>query len=483
MARADKSWPSEGAAIEGEVGTIRRTAPRIFALGYPAPYAVAASSLGFQAVYRFMNNAPELACERFFDPEGAVPGRPLRTAESGFPVRGAAAIGFSVACETELARVAALLDAAQLEPLASLRGPDDPAVIAGGPLTLLDPRLLAAIADAVVVGEAEGALPVLRDAIANARDKGELLDRLARGAPGVWVPARGAAPPEPLIADAELLPATSTGWSPRAELKDLFLVEAARGCTRGCAFCVLAGRAGGVRAFRPVPLARVLAAIPDGAPGVGLVGAAVTDHPEIEALVARIVASGRRVSLSSVRADRLTPDLAASLVAGGLRSLTLAADGASERIRAAIRKGLTADDLRRAAALAASAGIRRLKVYAMVGLPDETDDDVAELADLLRELATRLSVVAAVQAFVPKPGTRLATARMAPLPDLRRRLELLNRLSARKYKVSPTSPRWSWVDWKLAGAGERAGRIAVDAFHNGGGFAAWKAALEAHLEP
>jgi len=483
MARADKSWLHAGAVLEGEIGTIRRTAPRFFALGYPAPYAVAASSLGFQMVYRIMNSASELACERFFDLETAPPRRPLRTAESGFPASGAAAIGFSVACETELARVAALLEAAELGPLAALRGPDDPAVIAGGPLTLLDPRLLAAIADAVVVGEAEEALPLLRDAVARAGDKGDLLDRLAQGVPGTWVPGRGAAPPEPAIAELEALPAASTGWSPRAELKNLFLVEAARGCARGCAFCVLAGRTAGKRAFRPVPVGRVLAAIPDGASGVGLVGAAVTDHPEIDELVARIVASGKRVSLSSVRADRLTPGLVARLAAGGMRSLTLAADGASERIRSAIRKGLTADDLRRAASLAAEAGIRRLKVYAMVGLPTETDDDVAELAALLRDLATHLEVVAAVQAFVPKPGTPLAAAEMTPLPDLRRRLDLLKRLSTRRYRVSPTSPRWSWVDWRLAHAKERAGEIAVAAHRGGGGFAAWKAAIEAHLEP
>jgi len=479
----EKTWLPECAVLEGEIGTIRCTAPRVFALGYPAPYAVAASSLGFQSVYAFMNGAAELACERFFDPGTKRARRSLRTAESAFPVRGAAAIGFSTACETELAGIAALLEAADLEPLAAQRGEGDPAVIAGGPLTLIDPRLLGALADAVVVGEAEEALPALRSAIACARGKGDLLDRLAAGIRGVWVPSRFAAPPAPAIAAPERLPAIATGWSSGAELKNLFLVEAARGCDRGCAFCVLAGRAGAVRSFRPVPTARVLASIPAAAPGVGLVGAAVTDHPEIEELVARIVASGKRVSLSSVRADRLTPALAAHLAAGGLRSLTLAADGASERIRTAIRKGLTADDLRRAAAIASEAGVRQLKVYAMVGLPDEEDDDVAELAALLGELAQRLEVVAAVQAFVPKPGTKLALATMAPLPDLRRRLELLRRLSSGKYRVSPTSPRWSWVDWKVAHAAERAGRIAVEAHRAGGGFSAWKAAIEAQHAP
>jgi radical SAM superfamily enzyme YgiQ (UPF0313 family) len=478
MAGPEKTWIPACAVLEGETGTIRRTAPRILALGYPAPYSVAASSLGFQSVYRALNVSEELACERFFAIDGGAVERPLRTAESGFPVRGAAAIGFSVACETELARVVELLEAAELAPLAGDRVADDPIVIAGGPLTLLDPRLLAAIADVVAVGEAEEALPSLRDAVARAGDKREMLGVLSSGAPGVWVPSRAPSPPPPAIAPAELLPAISCGWSPRAELRDLFLVEAARGCARGCAFCVLSGLSGGRRAFRPVPAARILAAIPASAPGVGLVGAAVTDHPEIEGIAARIVADGKRVSLSSVRADRLTPALAAALVAGGSRSLTLAADGSSERLRRAIHKGLTADDLRRAAALAAEAGIRQLKVYAMVGLPGETDEDVAELAALLLEFPRQLEVTAAVQAFVPKPGTPLAGAAMAPQNDLKRRLELLKKLAKGRYRVSPTSPRWSWIDWKLAHAGEAAGRIAIAAHRGGGDFAAWKRAIE-----
>jgi radical SAM superfamily enzyme YgiQ (UPF0313 family) len=477
MASPEKMWLAQCAVLEGEIGTIRRTAPRIFALGYPAPYSVAASSLGFQTVYRALNASAELACERFFA-TGAGEEGPLRTAESGFPVQGAAAIGFSIACETELADVAKLLAAADIEPLAEDRGEGDPAVIAGGPLTLLDPRLLAAIADVIAVGEAEEALPTLRAAAARAGDRRGMLDALGRGAPGLWAPAKGEEPPPPAVAPVDLLPAVSSGWSPRAELRDLFLVEAARGCARGCAFCVLSGRSGSRCAFRPVPAERILAAIPEGAPGVGLVGAAVTDHPEIEEVTARIVASGKRVSLSSVRADRLTPALAASLVAGGSRSLTLAADGASERVRRAIRKGLTAEDLRRAAALADEAGFRQLKVYAMVGLPSETDDDVVELAELLRAFPRRLETTAAVQAFVPKPGTPLAEAEMAPQDVLKKRIELLKRLAKGRYHVSPTSPRWSWVDWKLAHAGEAAGRIAVAAQRAGGGFAAWKRAIE-----
>ena len=200
MENSEKTWREVCAVLEGETGTIRRTAPRIVALGYPAPYSVAASSLGFQSVYRALNGSAELACERFFAVEGSALAKPLRTAESGFPVRGAAAIGFSVACETELAKVAGLLEAADTTPLACERGPGDPLVIAGGPITFLDPRLLAALADVVVVGEGEEALPAIRAAVAVAADKREMLSALDGAAPGLWVPSAREEPATPAAA-------------------------------------------------------------------------------------------------------------------------------------------------------------------------------------------------------------------------------------------------------------------------------------------
>jgi radical SAM superfamily enzyme YgiQ (UPF0313 family) len=226
-----------------------------------------------------------------------------------------------------------------------------------------------------------------------------------------------------------------------------------------------------------VPSERVLAAIPSDAPGVGLVGAAVTDHPQIESLVARIVRSGKRVSLSSVRADRLTPELAANLRTGGLRTLTLAADGASESLRRSLRKKISSADLHRAAEIASAAGVRRIKLYAMVGLPDEGDSDIEELARLVADFDKRLRISIAAQAFVPKPGTPLGHVKMAGMDLIRHRLDLLGRALKGRARVIPTSPRWSWVDWKLAHAGERAAWVAIEAEREGGKFAAWKKAI------
>jgi hypothetical protein len=464
--------------LVGEIGTIRKQAPVRIALGYPGSYAVATSSLGFQTVYRAWNRAPGICCARFFAPvEGPVE-RPLLTAEDRRPVSSAQAVAFSIACETELLWLVRLLEAAGIDPLADRRSEAEPPVIVGGPLTGLDPRLAAPFADAVVVGEAEPALPLLARALVETTDKTTLLDALATTEHGVWIPRHGVEPPKPARATEASLPARAATWSPRAELKNLFLVEATRGCRRGCSFCVLSARAECAGRFRAAPVERVLDAIPQDAPGVGLVGAAVTDHPAIEELVARIVAAGKRVSLSSIRADRLTPALAGSLKAGGLRSLTLAADGASESLRRALRKQVSAQDLTRAAEIAAHAGIKRIKLYVMVGLPGETDTDIEELARLVGDLDRRVRVSIAAQAFVPKPGTPLGGATMEEPATIRRRLKLIDRLLRGRARVIPTSPRWSWLDWKLAHGAERSALAALRAHERGGAFAAWRSAVD-----
>ncbi|MCP4680002.1 MAG: radical SAM protein [Deltaproteobacteria bacterium] len=469
---------SPASPIVDEQGTIHREAGTVVALGYPAPYRAGSVSLGAQTVYGAFNQVPGLSCTRFFLPgQGAVQ-RPLVSFETGRPVDEARAIAFSIACEAELIGIVELLVAADLEPLAEARGEVDPPVIIGGPLTLLDPHLVAPLADIVVVGEAEEALVPLGEALVATSGRGDLADALHDPPPGVWIPNRAAKPPSPAVAPAHLLPASAVTWSPHAEFKNLFLVEAARGCKRGCSFCVLSARACGRRPFTPVSVERILQTIPKGAPGVGLVGAAVTDHPEIVRIVDAVVKSGRRVSLSSIRADRLTDELARMLGKGGLRTLTVAADGSSERLRKAVHKGISAEHLLRAADIAKRAGIRGIKVYSMIGLPGEEDEDVLEFADLAIDLGGRLRTSVALQAFVPKPGTPLAQVKMTEEAIIRRRLDLVKRHVGGKVRIMPTSPRWSWLDWKLAHAGENAAPVAIAAYRKGGNFAAWRRAIK-----
>ncbi len=475
MASRNKNRPIN--CLDGEHGTIFKQAPSVVALGYPAPYSVAVSSLGAQTIYRLLNDIGGIACVRFFMPDQGNPTRPLLTAEDERPVAKAQVIALSVACETELAGVISLLDAAGLEPMANRRTDLDPPVIIGGPLTFLDPQLVAPLADVVIIGESENLLEHLVQAVMNSNGRAEFISQLD-SIDGIWIPSTNTPPTFAPPVSLESLPAKAAVWSENAQFKDLFLVEASRGCPRGCAFCVMSARASYAGKFRPVPAEKIFQSIPVDAPGVGLVGAAVTDHPEIEQIVRRIVDNGQRVSLSSIRADKFTPILGRALVDGGLRTLTIAADGSSQRLRESIRKSISADDLLMAAQTAKSMGVKGVKLYSMIGLPGENDEDIEEFVRLIIKMSSIVRVTIAVQAFVPKPCTPLSGVPMEEISVLNRRLSLMKRLIKGKAKMMPTSTRWSWIDWKLAHSGLQAAHIAMDAYKNGENFAAWKQAIK-----
>jgi radical SAM superfamily enzyme YgiQ (UPF0313 family) len=258
----------------------------------------------------------------------------------------------------------------------------------------------------------------------------------------------------------------------------MYLTEAARGCSRGCTYCVMRRSTnGGMRAIDP---AKILGGIPEAARRVGLVGAAVTDHPKIAEIVRGVVDGGREVGISSLRADRLTDELVGLLARGGYRTLTVAADGASERMRAFIERKTYERHLLGAAQLAKKHGLSTLKVYMMVGIPGEEDADIDELVRFAGELQkVHPRVAFGVAPFVAKRHTPLDGEPFAGIPVVEKRLDRLRRGLAGRAEVRPTSARWAWVEYMLAQGDTRAGLAAMDAWKDGGSFAAWKRAFAA----
>jgi radical SAM superfamily enzyme YgiQ (UPF0313 family) len=465
--------------LADESGTLRREAAARVALVYPSPYHVAMSSLGFQQIYRALNQAPGWACERAFLPDDVEAWRksrlPLITYEGEQPVAAFPVVAFSIAYELELTGLFECLELAGVPLHAEERGPEHPLVVCGGPLTFSNPLPLAPFADVVVLGEAESLAPELLAACADEPDRARLLDALARR-PGFWVPRAHGEQLGPIgRAGDELLPARSQVLTPNTELRSMFLVEPERGCSRGCTYCVMRRSTnGGMRLVAPDV---VLDAIPDEARRVGLVGAAVTDHPRIREIVRRIVDSGREVGISSLRADRLDDELVELLARGGYRTLTTASDGASERLRVQIERKTKEKHLVKAAELAKRHGLRALKLYEMVGLPGETDDDLDELVRFVRELSKILPTALGVAPFVAKRNTPLDGAPFAGVREVETRLERVRKGLAGLAEVRPTSARWAWVEYLLAQGGPDAGRRALDAWRAGGSFAAWKRAF------
>jgi radical SAM superfamily enzyme YgiQ (UPF0313 family) len=472
------------ARLDEEIGTIRREAPRRVALVYPSPYHVAMSSLGYQTIYRIMNETPGWAAERAFLPDDVAAWQrsraPLVTYEGERLVGGCDLVAFSVAYELELPGFFDCLALAGLPLYSTQRDARHPLVVGGGPLTFSNPLPLAPFCDVIVMGEAEALVPELLAAIDAERDRARLLALLG-ARPGFFVPSlHGESLPPVAKASSALLPARSQVITPNTELRSMFLVEPERGCSRGCTYCVMRRSTNG--GMRKIAAEVVLGSIPEEARRVGLVGAAVTDHPQIAEIVRRIVDSGRDVGISSLRADRLTDELVGLLARGGYRTLTTASDGASERLRAMIERKTKEKHLVRAAELARAHGMKTLKLYEMVGLPGETDDDLDELVRFARELSKLLPVALGVAPFIAKRNTPLDGAAYAGVREVEGKLERLRRGLAGTVEVRPTSARWAWVEYLLAQGGADAGTRALAAHQAGGSFAAWKRAF-AGAEP
>ncbi|MDB4971215.1 MAG: radical protein [Myxococcales bacterium] len=467
------------ARLDDEIGTIHRDASRRVALVYPSPYHVAMSSLGFQAIYRLMNGVEGWAAERAFLPDDVEAHRraqlPLVTYEGERHVSGCDLIAFSVAYELELTGLFDCLSLAGLPLFAAERTAKQPLVVCGGPLTFSNPLPLGPFADVVAMGEAEELATSLLEAVDAEPDRQRLLALLAT-MPGFWVPSiHGESLPPVAKADDSLLPARSQIVTPNTELRSMFLIEPERGCSRGCTYCVMRRSTnGGMRKVSPDV---VLDAIPAHVERVGLVGAAVTDHPKIAEIVRRLVDGGRHIGISSLRADRLTDELVGLLARGGYRTLTTASDGASERLRVTIERKTKEKHLVRAAELARAHGMKGLKLYEMVGLPTETDEDIDELVRFSTELSKVIPLALGVAPFVAKRNTPLDGAGYAGIREVEDKLERLRKGLRGKVDVRPTSARWAWVEYVLAQGGIEAGRRALIAHQAGGTFAAWKKAF------
>jgi radical SAM superfamily enzyme YgiQ (UPF0313 family) len=479
------------ARLAEEVGTLHKQSGLPFALCYPSPYAVGMSSLGFQTVYRALNAMPDVSAERAFLPDDVQAARrarePLRTYESARPIGDFPVVAFSLAYELELAGLVHCLDLAGIPAFAEERAAGDvrpgrgathPLIVVGGPLTFSNPIPAAPFADVIVMGESEETLPELVAALQAEPDRQALLAALAQR-PGFWVPSiHGHGPELPAIGKTadDLLPAHSQIRTPNTELANMFLVEPERGCHRGCTYCVMRRSTnGGMRLVAPE---RVISLIPEDAGRVGLVGAAVTDHPGLPAILRAIVDGGREVGISSLRADRLTDEIVGLLKRGGYRTLTTASDGSSERMRDVIQRKTKERHLLAAAALCRAHGLKQLKLYMMLGLPSETEADIDELGRFSLELArVAPRLVLGIAPFVAKRNTPLDGSPFEAIDVIDAKLARLRAAVRGRVTLRATSPKWAWVEYRLAQGGFEAGRAAAAAARAGGRFSDWKAAL------
>ncbi len=432
------------------------------ALIYPNSYYVGMSSLGVHAIYSLLNSYPEVVCERVFwgKEDRAQELSPL-SLESQRPLADFAVLAFSVNYEVDYLNAVQILKAGGIPLYASERNASHPLVIAGGPCITANPIPLSPFFDCLCIGEAESViptmLPVLIEGTGIKRDG--LLKALAL-LPGIYAPQyySGAPVVRQWLKNLDDFPTTSTVLTRDTELGNLYLIEVERGCGWGCPFCLVRS------VFSPMRFRSIESLIAQAERGlrfrkrIGLVGPAVTDHPQIEELVVRLYQKGAGLSISSLRIKPLSRVVLATLAKAGAKSISLAPEAGSQRLRQFVKKGVSEDDILRAVRQVAELGIRQLKLYFMAGLPLETDDDIDEVVrlaisskDILdrKQCGTRL--VLNVAPFVPKAGTPFQRLPMAPLSILNRRLSLLKRsLLPRGIKLKVESPAWSEIQAVLS---------------------------------
>jgi len=465
-----------------EHGALRSEEPEAVAWLYPSPYTVGMSSLGYQSLYRQINETPGRAAHRAFLPDDIERFRksraPLFTYEGERPVADYPIVAVSVAYELEIAGLIQALELAGIPPLAEDRDERHPFILAGGPLTFSNPLPLAPYVDAILLGEAEETLPQALDLLFGVRNRPEAFTALSREIPSAFVPVLDGdeMPPIARASDAHI-PARSQILTANTELRDMFLIEPERGCHRGCTYCVMRRSTNG--GMRVIPKERVLDFVPDAARRVGLVGAATTDHPQIAEIVEDLVASGREVGLSSLRADRLNDRLVSALRSAGQTVLTTASDGASQRLRDTVQRRAREDVLIRAAELAREHRFKRLKLYMMLGLPGETNEDVDELIRFSTELSKIVPLALGIAPFCAKRNTPLDGAPYAGISVVDKRLKRLRKGVKGRVDVRGTSARWAWVEYVLAQGGRAEGRAVLDAVHAGGRFRDYKRAFDA----
>jgi len=442
---------------------------------WPAAYKTAMASLGFLWVWDTLVRGG-VDVQRYFARVGAVrfdlegSGPPL-SLEAGLPLGDRELIAVSIAAEADIGALVRMLDAAQIPVLRRDR-PRGPAIVIGGPLTRSNPAPLLPIADVVVWGDGEPAMEYLLDAVAAGVVDGPGLREAMAGAPGVltdelpdrWAPC----------AAKDALPVVARVTTPRSAFPNMRLVEPVRGCPRACGFCVCAGRSA---PFRCLDADQALAAIPTDEPRIGLVGAGIGDWPDLTQVVTALADLGISVGVSSLRADRINGDLLDALVRAGTKTVTLALDGASDRVRAMIRKGITGEVFLAAVEACRVAGVHGIKVYAMLGLPGEEDEDVDALAALLREAAGRASITLALSPFVPKRGTPLAEAAFGPLPLIAARIDRLRRALPKGVRLAQVSVREAWVEDALSRATAEDIDAIIAAARAGGRYRDWHRAL------
>lgn len=475
--------------------TVNPHAGQKVAIVYPNTYFVGMSNLGLHIIYEEINLRNDSVCERIFLPEKKEleaydkTKTPLMSVETQRPMHQFDVVAFDVTFEMDYFHIPLMLRHGRVPIMGKDRTEFDPIVIAGGPCATFNPEPFADFIDAFIIGEGEGivsrVLDIIRDGKMEGLDRNAILRQLANIS-GVYVPslyvpiysddgefkgyhiAEGA--PKTIKRHFEML--TSGGETVVAtnytEFGAMYIIEVARGCGRHCRFC-MAGYC-----FR-VPRVRPLEILKEGVDRaeklgkkVGLMGAAISDYPEVDELVTYIRSKDMRYSCASLRADSLTQAVVDGLADSGQKTITIAPETGSERLRRVINKGISEEHLQNAATLSAKSGIQHMRLYIMIGLPTETDEDIEAIVGLaertqahMAEVGCKGRLTLSINPFIPKPFTPFQWMAMDNQKTVEKKLQYIKKAlqKNRRIEVLVESPKEAYIQGVLARGDRRLGAV------------------------
>ena len=475
--------------------TVNPHAGQKVAIVYPNTYFVGMSNLGLHIIYEEINLCPASVCERIFLPEKKEldaydkTKTPLMSVETQRPMHQFDVVAFDVTFEMDYFHIPLMLRHGRVPVMSEDRTGFDSIVIAGGPCATFNPEPFADFIDAFIIGEGEGIVTAVLERIRKGRENGEsreeTISALAQ-IDGVYVPvlytpqyddnkrfvgydiAEGAPKTirrhfEPLTSGGETVIATNF-----TEFGAMYIIEVARGCGRHCRFC-MAGYC-----FR-VPRVRPLDILKEGVDRaeklgkkVGLMGAAISDYPEVDELVTYIRSKDMRYSCASLRADSLTQAVVDGLADSGQKTITIAPETGSERLRRVINKGISEEHLQNAATLSAKSGIQHMRLYIMIGLPTETDEDIEAIVGLaertqahMAEVGCKGRLTLSINPFIPKPFTPFQWMAMDNQKTVEKKLQYIKKAlqKNRRIEVLVESPKEAYIQGVLARGDRRLGAV------------------------
>lgn len=475
--------------------TVNPHAGQKVAIVYPNTYFVGMSNLGLHIIYEEINLRSDSVCERIFLPEKKEleaydkTKTPLMSVETQRPMHQFDVVAFDVTFEMDYFHIPVMLRHGRVPIMGKDRTEFDPIVIAGGPCATFNPEPFADFIDAFIIGEGEGlvshVLDIIRDGKMEGLDRHAILRQLA-DISGVYVPSlyvpiysedgkfKGyditEGVPKTIKRHFEML--TSGGETVVAtnytEFGAMYIIEVARGCGRHCRFC-MAGYC-----FR-VPRVRPLDILKEGVERaeklgkkVGLMGAAISDYPEVDELVNYIRSKDMRYSCASLRADSLTQAVVDGLADSGQKTITIAPETGSERLRRVINKGISEEHLQNAATLSAKSGIQHMRLYIMIGLPTETDEDIEAIVGLAERTQAHMEKVGckgrltlSINPFIPKPFTPFQWMAMDNQKVVEKKLQYIKKAlqKNRRIEVLVESPKEAYIQGVLARGDRRLGAV------------------------